>query len=173
MPTRPHSFPLLRAALIASTLLAAAHAQDKGPITQAKAQQLIQSGTLIQACGDATYTFQSVQVGTTLKQKLGEQVIDLYPVHARFAVTCRYGDSQMRAEVDYTAAYYRDPFGAWQSSGPDFDGDQSWNSTQSDVRCRVQTLAHLTVDSSGKVTGSTPVSDHGYIGCTVMSKAAE
>jgi hypothetical protein len=148
-------------------------AQDKRPMTEGKAKEVIQSGTSIRACGDPVFVFQTVQIGAKVKQKDGDKQIEVYPAHARFSVRCRYGNEQMRAEVDLTTAYYMDPFGAWKASGPDYEGDQTWDNTQSDVRCRVQNLAHLTVDSTGKVTGSTPAKDQGYIGCTVQPKAAD
>lgn len=145
-----------------------------GPVmTEAKAKDLIQQRTQIDACADPAFVFSSVQVASPLKQKAGGKTTDYYPVHARYAVTCRYGDEKMRAEVDLTLSYYQDPFGAWQAYGPNFDADQSWDNTQSDVRCRVQNLAHLTTDAAGKVTGSTPAKDQGFIGCTVAAKAAE
>ena len=150
-----------------------AQAQAGAAITEAKVKELLTAGTGITACGDGQYTFETVQIGARIKQKVGDKSFDFFPVHARFAVVCRYGDEKMRAEVDLTTAYYKDPFGAWQPSGPDFSGDQSWDNTQSDVRCRVQNLAHLTVDKDDKVTGSTPAKDQGYIGCTARSKASD
>ncbi len=93
-------------------------------------------------------------------------------MHARYAITCQYGNEKMRAEVDLRTDYYADQFGEWRSN-TDFDGDQTWDNVQNDVRCRVQNLEHLTVDGNGKVTGSTPAKDQSYIGCSVMGKTAE
>ena len=165
-------FELLLLATV-SFLAIASYAESKEAFTEVKAKELIKNGTQVKACGDASYEFQSVQIGRVHKEKDNSQNFELYPVQARYAVTCRYGDEKMRAEVSLRVDYYQDEFGAWKSTDPGFDSDQSWDNTQSNVRCRVQNLAHLTVDANNMVTGSTPAKDQGFMGCTVMSKAAD
>ena len=148
-------------------------AQTRTGLSEAKVKDLIQRETLIQACEEPAYTFQSVQFGQIVRQKQYGQTFILHPVHLRYQVTCRYADDQVRAEVDMRLAYYTDPFGAWKMIDGALDGIQNWDDSESDTRCRVRTLAHLTLDKSGKVTGSTPPKDDGYIGCLVETKASD
>jgi hypothetical protein len=92
----------------------------------------------------------------------------LRKVSTKSAPNAWTGNEQTRAEVYLTLAYYIDSFGAWEASGLDYEGDQTWNNTQSDVRCSMQDLTHLTVDSTGKVTGSTPAKRFAVITRTVL-----
>jgi hypothetical protein len=150
-------------------------APNSGGLTEATAKDLIEHQTQVGGCGEPVFDFTSVQIASPADQKEDGRKYRLYPVHARFFVTCRVADEQMRAEVDLRTEYYRDEFGKWRSSDPGFEGDQSWDNTQNGVRCRAQNLAHLTVDGNGKVTGSTPAKDQrlGFPACRLVPKAAD
>jgi hypothetical protein len=172
---KARALAFLISSFVVSVFACTAVAQDKGPLTEAKVKDLIEHGMQVEGCGDQTYAFTAIEIASPVKQKDGGRQYQLYPVHARFAVTCQMMNEQMRAEIDLRNDYYIDELGKWQSTDPGFDGNQNWDNTQNDVRCRAQNLAHLTVDSNGKVTGSTPAKDQsfGFPPCRLVPKAAE
>jgi hypothetical protein len=161
--------------VIMGLMCASAGAQSDKILTQAKAKDLIQSGVQVHGCADQTYDFTTVEIAAPAKQKQGGRTYQLYPVHSRFYITCRWGDERMRAQVDMKNDYYLDEFGHWQGTDPGFGGDQSWSNTQSDVRCQAQNLAHLKLDEKGNVVSSTPAKDQsfGFPACMVETKAAD
>ncbi len=163
---------------VASALFAGvtAHVSSQPPvripkaITQAEVKQFVEDRTLVKACGDGVFSFDAVQIGTTDRRTIQGRRFVLYPVHARYHVVCRYGDESMRAEVDLRTEAYLDDFGKWAMVDPGFSESQDWDHAVNGVRCRVQTIAELTVDKQDKVISSKPVSDPSYLGCTVLAK---
>jgi hypothetical protein len=149
-------------------------AADTAP-TEAQVKTWASKSTMIRGCGADTYNFKQLQIAPPVKRDIdyGQKATQVYPIHINYAVQCTYGDEEMNAEVDLTFYLYRDAFGAWKNVGPNFDEDQNWDDTQNQLRCRAQSVAHLTLTPDGKVSGRTPAKDKGFIGCSVIPKTDE
>ena len=148
-------------------------------MTESIAKESIAKNTFVQACeGDAQPQFTQVQIAPPTRRKVeadGKPTL-LYPVHARYTQMCVYGDEEVKAEIDMRMSFFRDAFGNWTglawASGDGFADDQKWGNAANGVRCRVQSLNHVTTDKNYNILTRTPVKDTSFFDCSVIFRAA-